>query len=44
MFCNFLFVERDEWNACYLCATLGFKEFTSNVVTDGDKTQRYYTV
>ena len=43
MFCNFLFVECDEWNACYLCATISFKEFTSNVVTDGDKTQRYDT-
>lgn len=41
---QFLFPECDEWNACYLCTTISFKEFTSNVVADGNKTQRYETL
>ena len=41
---QFLFAECDEWNACYLCTTISFKEFTSNVAADGNKTQRYETV
>ena len=41
---EFLVVECDEWNACYLCTSIRFEEFTSNVVTDGNETQRYETV
>ena len=41
---QFLFAECDEWNACYLCTTISFKEFTSDLVADGNKTQRYETV